>query len=567
MACGLNLDLSNCTSGGLIKECNQGEYSIKLLNGGLSGNWYIIIHAPSQLSNVKLRGITSDAVISDLSSRRGGCVIIPTTAYCYRENDVGPYLISEVNPQLTIKGNELWVKTSGEGDYCDTLITITSDPKGLINALSKLPKPLPLLYGGFFEDGLIWALVKAGYVKESELPGFIKPRQAYYWVRGDVANVALTNWVESSNAVFLDILVFAYEELLNKMNEYGGVKIPYITAARAKDIYGSPQQSYVFNTLLRGFELTGDSRYLKGALKALECYNVQPPNCLGYIDLGNGLKWFRWGSRHFLSSDPQGWENLMVLNTHLMAVLSFSEAYIRGLCSECIRDALSGVEAIVRLSSEFQRSDGYLYYSLYSKAHMGEGEDDKYPPYRGYSLLSSRLALKSSIYLNNNELYDIAKRACLMGYSNVINGKWSEYEAVARCLSLLYLKEGCSDLLNKLMNILRIAYEKGVRVIVNGYGVEDALYAQYQPAMLIQGNSQLIYVGPRQGKLLIAAYSREASRIKVRGYGSLSGHEVKVRGISIDYVNGEANVSNGEVTLKGEALISIDENVVKPAMV
>lgn len=492
-------------------------------------------------------------------------MIIPLAAYCYSENDVGPYLINEVKPQLLIKGNELWVKVNGKGDYCDALITITSNVKELTHALGKLPKPLPILYGGFFEDGLIWALVKAGYVKESELPSFIKPNQAYYWVRGDVANTALTNWIESSNPVFLDILVFAYEELLNRMNEHGGVKIPYITAARAKDIYGSPQQSYVFNTLLRGFELIGDSRYLKGAVKALECYLTQPPNCLGYIDLGNGLKWFRWGSRHFLSSDPQGWENLMVLNTHLMAVLSFSEAYVRGLCSECVNHALSGVEAIISLSGEFQRSDGYLYYSLYSKMHMGEGEDDKYPPYRGYSLLSSRLALKASIYLNNSELYNIAKRACLLGYRNVINGKWSEYEAVARCLSLLYLKEG-GDLLNMLMNILKTAHERGVRVIVNGYGVEDALYAQYQPAVLIQGDAQLIYVGPRQGKLLIAAYSREASRILVRGYGSLSGHGVTVRGISIEYTNGEANVSGGEVELKGEALISIDEDVVKPAV-
>ena len=326
MICSLNLNLSNCTLRGLIKECSQGEYSVKLLNGGLSGNWYIIIHALSQLSSVKLSGIIGGTVVDDLNSRHGRCMIIPVTAYCYSENDVGPYLISEAKPQLTINGNELWVKTNGEGDYCDTLITITNDAEKLINALGKLPKPLPLLYGGFFEDGLIWALVNAGYVKESELPDFIKPRQAYYWVRGDVANVALTNWIESSNPVFLDTLVFAYEELLNKMNEYGGVKIPYITAARARDIYGSPQQSYVFNTLLRGYELIGDSRYLKGALKALECYNVQPPNCLGYIDLGNGLKWFRWGSRHFLSTDPQGRENLMVLNTHLMAVLSFNEA-------------------------------------------------------------------------------------------------------------------------------------------------------------------------------------------------------------------------------------------------
>ena len=256
----------------------------------------------------------------------------------------------------------------------------------------------------------------------------------------------------------------------------------------------------------------------------------------------------------------------MVLNTHLMAVLSFSEAYVRGLCSECIKHALSGVEAVIKLSGEFQRSDGYLYYSLYSKNHMGEEEDDKYPPYRGYSLLSSRLALKASIYLNNNALYDIAKRACLMGYNNVIHGKWSEYEAVARCLSLLYLKESTSDLLSKLMSVLRIAHERGVRVIVNGYDVENALYAQYQPATLIQGNVQLVYVGPRQGKLLIAARSEGTSRILMRGYGSLSGHGVIVKGINIDYINGEADVGNNEVKLKGEALISIDEDVVKPAM-
>ncbi|MGC8569825.1 MAG: hypothetical protein ACP5L1_00670 [Caldivirga sp.] len=563
MACNLNLDLRNCTSRGLIRECNQDEYFIKVLKGGLSGNWYIIIHAPSMLGNVKLSGTFRDTVVGDSGSGSGGCMIIPLTAYCYSENEVGPYLISEVEPELTITSNELWVKFSGEGSYCDVLITVTGDVKGLTSALGKLPKPLPLLYGGFFEDGLIWALVKAGYVKESELPDFIKPRQAYYWVRGDVANVALSNWIETSNPVFLDLLIFAYEELLSRMNEYGGVKVSYITAARAKDIYGSPQQSYVFNTLLRGFELTGDSRYLKGALKALECYNVQPPGCLGYIDLGNGLKWFRWGNRHFLSTDPQGWENLMVLNTHLMAVLSFTEAYVRGLCSECVKHALSGVEAVVRLSHEFQRSDGYLYYSLYSKAHMGENEDDKYPPYRGYSLLSSRLALKASIYLNHDELYSIAKKACLMGYWNVINGKWSEYEAVARCLSLLYNKEGNSDLLSKLLNILKIAYEKGVRVIVNGYGVEDALYAQYQPATLIQGNAQLIYVGPRQGRLLIAAYSGGGARIVVRNYGSLSGHGVTVRGINVD---GRGSVSGNEIELQGEALISVEENIVKPAM-
>lgn len=566
----MKLDPKECITGARLIECSRNGQLIRLLKSPWSGNTYVITHVKGS-GPIKLSGEFSDAVVLNPGEQPGvaGCLVIPIASYCYGENEVGPFMIRESSVKL-IRGNgELTIAITDSGDYCGSVIALTRDPNALSRVLSRLPKPLPLLHAGFFEDGLIWAMVRAGYVKESELPSFIRPGQAYYWARGDIVNPALVGFIEEGNPVYLDILVLAYEELLSLMNEYGGVKIPYITAARARDIYGSPQQTYTFNTLLRGYELTGDSRYLNGALKALNCYNTQPPNCLGYIDLGGGLRWFRWGSRHFLSTDPQGWENLMVLNTHLMAVLSFSEAYVRGLCSDCLNHALSGVNAVIKLSRDFQRGDGYLYYSLYSKAHMGSDEDDKYPPYRGYSLLSSRLALKASIYLNNAELYSIAAKACLMGYrrvNRVIGGRWTEYEAVARCLSLMYLKDRDQSTLNKLLRVMRRALSKGVSIRVLGYDVETALYAQYQPATLIQGNAQLTYIGPINGEVALVAYSRGGARIKFSNYQAPSGHGVTVKQVTVDNVDGSSRVSGNEVEFRGGVLMRISEDVSKPAM-
>ncbi|MFP3301311.1 MAG: D-glucuronyl C5-epimerase family protein [Caldivirga sp.] len=554
MGCALSLSGLKCTGVGLLSTCIGDGYSLRVLQSPWSGNTYLITHAPGGLSTIRVN-----------AKLDAECAVRPITAYCYGLSEVGPFMVKEANVNVKVYSNQIEVVTSGEGDYCDSVIALTKDSNDLGDVLGRLPKPLPLIQGGFFEDGLIWAMVRAGYVKEGELPSFIKPNQAYYWARGDVVNPSLAGWVEEGNPAYLDVLTMAYEELLSLMNEHGGVKIPYITAAKARDVYGSPQQSYIFNTLLRGFELTGDSRYLDGALKALECYLTQPPNCLGYIDLGGGMRWFRWGSRHFLSTDPQGWENLMVLNTHLMAVLSFAEAHIRGLCGSCLSHALSGVKAIIKLADKFQRGDGYLYYSLYSREHMGEGEDDRYPPYRGYSLLSSRLALKASMYLGDDKLYDMAKRACLMGYRMVEGGRWGEYEAVARCLSLIYLREDDADALNMIINVLKAAYGNRVWVKATGYDVEGAFKAHYQPATLTKGRVQLIYVGPMGGALNMVAYS-EGSRIVIKGYRSPSGHGVLVKGIEAVGVNGSVRVNGSEIEVNGGALIRIDEDVVKPAV-
>lgn len=553
MVCRIVAKGFNCTGSGAVVECGNGYVNLRIVKG-LSGAEYAVAHVKG--SNELKLGFDRLSEFSSLGdfmvARYGECwLMVYRTAHCYNMGEVGPYGISSTNVEVSVKDGDLVARAGLSGyEYCDFLIIASPDPH--IIDLRGLPRPLPLIYDGFFEDGLIWALVRAGYVKESELPSFIRPGQAYLWARGDVVYVSLGQWVETGNAFYLDILKLAYEMLLRLMNEHGGVKIPYITAARARDVYGSPQQSYIFNTLLRGFELAGDGRYLEGALRALKCYTVQPPHCLGYIDLGGGLRWFRWGSRHFLSTDPQGWENLMVLNTHLMGVLSMAEAGVRGLCDWCLGEARNGLEAFKRMLGEFQRSDGYLYYSLYSKSRMGPGEDDKYPPYRGYSLLSSRLAMKAAIYLNDQGAYEAAKRACMMGYGRVIEGSWSEFEAAARCLSLIQLREG--NVLGKMIDVLSKAHDKGVRVVVNGYDVEGAFAARYQPT-IIAGSADIVYIGPVDDYVAVLLWSRGTDKAYVRGYSAPSGHSVLVRGIEVEAVDGVAKVGEGEVEFKGGVLL------------
>ncbi len=158
------------------------------------------------------------------------------------------------------------------------------------------------------------------------------------------------------------------------------------------------------------YDISGIEEFLDRALKSLSCYLVQPPRCLGYYEVGDGW-WFRWGSYHHLSSTSKGLEDLLVLNTHLMALVGFSEAVWRGICRWCQEPLAKGLKALENLLEDFQRSDGYFYYSLRLKKNRVD-EDIIHPTAIGYHSLSTKLMFRIAIQTGNRRLLDAALRGC-----------------------------------------------------------------------------------------------------------------------------------------------------------
>ena len=389
---------------------------------------------------------------------------------CYSESDIGPYGI--VSKSASIIRGERGLETlisPNHSDHCEWTLLVTStsiEPHSVrgewINGR---------LLKGYYEDGLIWALIREGRVSRTILPYYIKEGQAYYWPRGDVLRSALHEWLQSGNFVAWHIYSEIIDQILRQQSIEGGLLIPYITAARWRNIYGSPQQLHIFESLYRAYQLTGINMLKEKALRALECYIKQPPVCLGYYEVNsNGGVFFRWGSYHYLSTDPEKRENLYVLNTHLMGVVGLLEGWILEKCEWCRDYALKGIRGLKSLIRKFSRSDGYLYYSLHSKRLRGLLEDKLHSRFLGYHTLSSKLLLRAANFLSDEELAHYGEQGCKYSFNRYFNGNKGIEAELLKCLVELYRWKRTIGILSIIKSIVEL---RRPSILVLGYSLDE----------------------------------------------------------------------------------------------
>jgi len=175
---------------------------------------------------------------------------------CYNENDVGPYGIRFANAKMLSRGNVFEVEVCGDDkDFCDWSLIMV--PKALAYGGVRGEWIYKRLARGFYEDGLIWYLVKEGRVPRNLLPPYIADEQAYYWPRGDVLRESLYRWLQYGDLTAFHIYSEVINQIIRQMTPRGGLVIPFITAAMWRNIFGSPQQLYAFEALYRAYQLTG----------------------------------------------------------------------------------------------------------------------------------------------------------------------------------------------------------------------------------------------------------------------------------------------------------------------
>ncbi|MEM1610242.1 MAG: D-glucuronyl C5-epimerase family protein [Sulfolobales archaeon] len=453
----------------------KGLAKIRVIETDSLRRFYILI--PSSIENIWImlvddqgsmfRKIADDREYEIYSTNRN-IIFISKKIICYGENFIGPYIVSEKYFSRIYGSNNKLILEAGLGEglaniTCESLFVviprvissqymINIDKTLILDMLSRLSK-------GYYEDGLIWALVRGGFVSRSDLPSFIADNQAYYWPRGDLLRRYLYTWYIEGVSEALSLYKELIQQLIDQLSGSGGLKIPYITAARMRDIYGSPQQLFAFEALARAYDIFGLEELREKALRSLECYVRQPPECLGFYETKKGGWWFRWGSYHYLSRDPLKREDLYVLNTHLMGVMGLLEGYRYLGCESCLKHAMKGVEALEELLDEFMRSDGYMFYSLYNKERFGELEDTIMPHLIGYHLLSTRLLLRSSYLLEGERIrkrfMDYGYRGCEYGYRKYLDGKRDLWRELVRCFIELYRLTNEKDYIYKIDRIIR----------------------------------------------------------------------------------------------------------------
>ena len=447
---------------------------IKIIETDFLRRFYVSIPRPLERISIVLveepnqvfRKIGEDEEYEIYSMNRE-TIIVGRKLVCYGENSVGPYIVSEkILSRIYAIDNELVLEADpGSMNYsrdalCEArfIVLPREAPTQLLDR-DIVSSMLSRLSKGYYEDGLIWALVRSGFVPRSELPDYIIDGQAYYWPRGDLLRRYLYMWYFDEIPEALGLYREILQQLIDQLSESGGLRIPYITAARMRDIYGSPQQLYVFETLARAYDLFRVEELRDKALRALECYTKQPPECLGFYETRRGGWWFRWGSYHYLSRDPEKKEDLYVLNTHLMGVVGLLEGYRYLDCENCLRHAMRGIEALEELLEEFARSDGYLFYSLYNKERFGDLEDVIMPHTIGYHLLSTRLLLRAAYLLDEEAIrkkfMSYGVRGCEYGYRRYLSGRRDLWRELVRCFVELYRLTGDEEYIRRIDRVTR----------------------------------------------------------------------------------------------------------------
>ncbi|MGC9010312.1 MAG: hypothetical protein ACP5I7_06855 [Sulfolobales archaeon] len=453
--------------------------------------------------------------LGDLYIARSDRILVIKSRYmkCYNENTVGPFKISETESITTLENNFLRILVKASPNKICEDHLIISDPKTEINN-NILRDLFNRLSKGYYEDGLIWALIRSGRVPRHVLPSFIEDEQAYYWPRGDLLRKSFYNWYLFDNEFSLQIYLEIIQQIIDQMSESGGLLIPYITAARKSNIYGSPQQLYLFESLYRAYQVLGIEDLRSRALNALRCYIEQPPRCLGFYETRGGGIWFRWGSYHYLSRDPEGKEDLYVLNTHLMGLVGLSEAWFFDGCTWCREYALKGLRGLMNLLSDFQRRDGYLYYSLFNKEIYGESEDQVMPHTLGYHTLSSRYILRLSYLLRNPDLIKYGDLGCQYSLEKYFGGRRDIRDELVRCLLELYRATREKRSLETIEKILREDPQPPLKIL--GLGLDEIMDNIIPPKIIsVNNNSTILLIENKIDEALYYVYSSGVSKLVI----------------------------------------------------
>lgn len=453
-------------------------------------------------------------------------IIMSKLVACYNENYVGPYGIRFVSTKILSRGNVFEVEVYGDDkDFCDWSLILV--PKALAYGGVRGEWIYKRLARGFYEDGLIWYLVKEGRVPRNSLPPYIADEQAYYWPRGDVLRESLYRWLQYGDLIAFHIYLEVITQIIRQMTPRGGLVIPFITAAMWRNIFGSPQQLYSFEALYRAYQLTGVEAFRDAALKALECYVTQPPECLGYyrVDERGGI-FFRWGSYHYLSTEHDKRENLGVLNTHLMGVVALLEGWVLEKCSWCKHYALMGVQGVKSLINEFMRGDGYLHYGLYTKNRFGVDEDVKRPDLIGYHTLSTRLLLRIANILRDEELFSYASKALRHSLNKFFNRFKGIGAELLRCLVEYYRWYRDSQILRI---IERVVVDGNISSLFLGYTLDelDNLSAIPPAIYLRAGQASMLLLNTSNNSYLYYVYSFSPNAVVVEERMLPSGRTIK----------------------------------------
>jgi hypothetical protein len=443
-------------------------------------------------------------------------ILIDKKIRCYKENKIGPYDINErilriesidrdvirLYPEYYLDKmceNNIFISNIYEKDLFDIDVE-------MFNRLSK----------GFYEDGLIWALIKSGAVSREVLPDYIMNGQAYYWPRGDLLRRCFVKWFMNKDSYAQHVYLELIDQLIDQLDEEGGLKIPYITAARRENIHGAPQQLYVFETLYRLHQISGSDILRRKALKALECFIKQPPKCLGFYDTGRGGVWFRWGSYHYLSKDPEGKEDLFVLNTHLMGVVGLLEGWYYDKCEWCHKYAEEGVKGLRNMINDFQREDGYLYYSLYNKERFGIYEDKLLPHTIGYHVLSSRLILRTALFTKDLFLASVGEKGCVYAEMILNEGRKDLRDELIRCLIELYRIKRDPKFINKIDEILNRHPDRPLRIF--GLFLDEIYNNIIPPQIKISDDVTIVLLDARDGSAEYYVKANERSSLIISGH-------------------------------------------------
>lgn len=455
-------------------------------------------------------------------------VVLPKNSICYDENWVGPYRVVERPVDTVFLGVDRVSVSPGISDraFCDHSILVYERGSGEVSIDEDFFKRL---YRGFFEDGLIWALVRSGAVDRGALPPYIMEGQAYYWPRGDVLRRSLYRWLSSGDPVSMHIYTELIDQILSQLTPSGGLRIPYITAARRENIFGAPQQLYVFEALQRAHRIFGLGGLRERALDALRCFVTQPPECLGYYETGRGGIWFRWGSYHYLSRDPEGREDLFVVNTHLMGVVGMFEGWRYAGCEWCRHYGEEGLRGLRNMIGVLQRGDGYIFYSLFNRERIGEREDVLVPHAVGYHTLSSRLILRASSLSGDSSLVESGVRGCLYSLEMFRRGRRDLREELLRCLVEMYRnkRREALDMIDS------VATGPGRPLAIIGYSLDEVREDVIPPRMALSGEVSVVLLDTREDSLEYYVYMSRGSRIEVRDTVLPSGLEVSIGSLGL----------------------------------
>ncbi|MEZ0289794.1 MAG: hypothetical protein ABWJ42_01735 [Sulfolobales archaeon] len=482
-------------------------------------------------------------------------IYVSKSKICYNENRIGPFkIVSREIDSIAVERGLISIDLVRDSrDICEHTILISREPLDLESDY------LQRIYRGYYEDGLIWALIRSGAAKREVLPREIEDEQAYYWPRGDLLRKSLYQWYSYDDSASLHVYTEILQQIIDQMSRYGGLLIPYITAARKSNIYGAPQQIYVFESLYRGYQILGSEALREKALESLKCFITQPPECLGYYTFREGGLWFRWGSYHYLSRDPEGREDLYVLNTHLMGVVALLEARLLEACDWCEYYAREGVKAVVGLLREFQREDGYLYYSLYNKERFGEKEDLIMPHTIGYHTLSSRLMIRAGRIAGERVLVESGLRGCRHSIKRLYEGRYDLRDEILRCLVEFYRFSSDRSVIREIDEISRrIIYRKPVAQL--GYSIDESSRAILPPAIRLPREIESIVIlllEDKEDHLKYYLYTPQRVVVEIIPRKLPSGRVVKYRQVDIESLGGESREKSPCEMMREESMTVI----------